>query len=101
MHARKFALVQINAQNEEKKKYQDKRCQSQINLPIGTSDSIGVQAKKKKKLLFPTNVCHKKNSNSCMTPGGNCWKKKSAIKSVTGTYTYTTIQIEVTLLWTK
>ena len=49
MQARKFAYVQINAQNKEKK-YQDKRCQSQINLPIGALDSTeGVQAKKKKK----------------------------------------------------
>ena len=30
-------------------------------------------SQKKKKLLFPTNMCHTKNSNSCMTHGGNCW----------------------------
>ena len=85
MHTRKFAWVQINAQNKNKK-YQDKRCQGQINLPIGTSDSIeGVQAKKKEEEEeeeenLKTRVSHK-NSNSCMTltPGGQLLKLKKYI----------------------
>ena len=53
-------------------------------------------------IYIKTRVSHK-NSDSCMTNGGQLLKlKKCTTKSVIGTYTYTTTQIEVTLiLWTK
>ena len=77
MQARKFAYVQINAQNKEKNiKTKDAKAKSiyQLGLQIQQKES-----KPKKKIK--TRVSHK-NSNSCMTPGGQLLKLKKCVINV-------------------